>query len=458
MGFADRLHAVRNRCDDISFLTCKERSIMNQIKLRIRNFGPIQKGFVGGDGYMTIPKVTLFCGPQGSGKSTIAKVLSSMIWLEKAAYFIGWNSTEEVTLSEKIIRSILAWHGMTSYFHKRTEISYRGEYLTLYYANEKLTVSTRANSSYGKPKIMYVPAERNFLYLLDSNTASKQLPSPLRTLLDEFKLSQKYICRKSAYDIPVNGYQYVYDTEAKDYYVINRHSEEKDAKTPMAEASSGLQAVLPMLLITDYLSATFGNSRILESGVPSLVLSANPFIYNKTDDGTIRFMGYNGTLEMSNILSGVTMRNSHFVNIVEEPEQNLFPPTQRSVLRHLLAVCNGNDDNRLVLSTHSPYVVADLVAAMKSKRILEKIEKAGDTEGAERLKALLGQCYPFRSIIPSHDVCLYETNYDGAIKRSAEDIIIPDSNFLNRHLMLGNKLFEELDNLEEYADNMDVSL
>ena len=176
---------------------------MNKIMLRIRNFGPVKMGFDRDEGYMTIPKVTLFCGPQGSGKSTVAKVLSSMIWLEKAAYFIGWNSAEDVTLSEKIIRSILAWHGITSYFHKRTEISYCGEYLTLQYANEKLTISTRANSSYGKPKIMYVPAERNFLYLLDSNTASKQLPSPLRTLLDEFKLSQKYLCRKVAYDIPV---------------------------------------------------------------------------------------------------------------------------------------------------------------------------------------------------------------------------------------------------------------
>ena len=55
-------------------------------RIKIKNFGPIREGFVDNDGWMDIEKVTVFIGDQGSGKSTVAKWISTFSWLEKSRH------------------------------------------------------------------------------------------------------------------------------------------------------------------------------------------------------------------------------------------------------------------------------------------------------------------------------------------------------------------------------------
>ena len=51
---------------------------------------------------------------------------------------------------------------------------------------------------------------------------------------------------------------------------------------------------------------------------------------------------------------------------------------------------------------------------------------------------------PF-AIVDSSQVCLFETNYDGTIKRSMDDHgRLSDANFLNYHLQLSSKLFDHM--------------
>ncbi|MFM8295403.1 MAG: ATP-binding protein, partial [Microcystaceae cyanobacterium] len=57
---------------------------MSQIK--VKNFGPIGSGFVENDGFLDIRKITVFIGNQGTGKSNIAKLISTFSWLEKSLY------------------------------------------------------------------------------------------------------------------------------------------------------------------------------------------------------------------------------------------------------------------------------------------------------------------------------------------------------------------------------------
>jgi predicted ATPase len=49
--------------------------------------------------------------------------------------------------------------------------------------------------------------------------------------------------------------------------------------------------------------------------------------------------------------------NKCFQNIVEEPEQNLFPSSQWEMLKSLLEFNNKNKGNRLIITTHSPYLI-----------------------------------------------------------------------------------------------------
>lgn len=62
-----------------------------------------------------------------------------------------------------------------------------------------------------------------------------------------------------------------------------------------------------------------------------------------------------------------------FVNIVEEPEQNLFPISQRGMLNSLTEFNNINKGNKLVLTTHSPYLINYLTLAVKAFELKEKL-------------------------------------------------------------------------------------
>ena len=45
-------------------------------RIKIRNFGPLKETVSAMDGWIDIEKVTVFTGNQGSGKSTVAKLVS----------------------------------------------------------------------------------------------------------------------------------------------------------------------------------------------------------------------------------------------------------------------------------------------------------------------------------------------------------------------------------------------
>ena len=53
-------------------------------KIKIKNFGPIKEGCQENDGWLDVKKVTVFIGNQGSGKSTVAKLITTFMWIEKA--------------------------------------------------------------------------------------------------------------------------------------------------------------------------------------------------------------------------------------------------------------------------------------------------------------------------------------------------------------------------------------
>lgn len=423
---------------------------MNDVKLKIKYFGPIAEGFTQNDSFMTIPKVTIFCGPQGSGKSTVSKVLSSLIWLEKAAHYIGWTGSNVQFNDDQIIHSLLDWHGLKSYFQTRTEIHYIGTYLSVSYANGRVTISSLDTAaSYEKPKVMYVPAERNFLAFLKSPTESS-LPRSMLVLSKEFDKARNRV-KSSAYDIPVNGYKYTYDSASEEFFIENEHGGDGVSRTPVAEASSGLQSILPLLLVTDSLASDLTRpGPPSETMTESLSLSSNPLIESGVGAPGVYFKGTHQPLRVENVLNSTMTRARSFVNIVEEPEQNLFPPTQKRVLRRLLEINNQADEHRLVISTHSPYLIEDILASIRAKTIGDRVaNNVVETRIVERLN----KCYPVSSRVAGNQVALYETSYDGTITKSVEDSgLISDRNFLNRHLMLGSMLLDELTNLEDALD------
>ena len=62
--------------------------------------------------------------------------------------------------------------------------------------------------------------------------------------------------------------------------------------------------------------------------------------------------------------------------IVEEPEQNLYPSTQRDLLNFIVANCNGNKNHSLTITTHSPYVINQLNLLLKAADKNENVDGA----------------------------------------------------------------------------------
>ena len=128
--------------------------------------------------------------------------------------------------------------------------------------------------------------------------------------------------------------------------------EEKSGRAvPIVCASSGLWSIFPSALVTSYLAAQSELERFMTSGISKSVL--NEILCRN-----------------NNVLNKYT--NSFFLNVVEEPEQNLFPESQMKNLAFLLEAANVNDENKIVMPTHSPYVLSYITLAAKSYELMNK--------------------------------------------------------------------------------------
>ena len=430
---------------------------MNAVRLKVRNFGPIKDGYNQNDGFMTFPKVTLFCGPQGSGKSTVTKLISSLMWLEKAAFVAAWSRSELSIKSMAILKGLTSWHNLETYFQPDTEIDYVGDGIKLHYksGNFSLSPNVAEDHPYQKPKIMYIPAERNFLHYF-KNSAPVEQP-PLLSLYREYVKAEKLFA--NGYDIPINGYRFIVDKNMGPV-VVNVHANGGESKTHIGAASSGLQSILPLLLVSDFLKDSIGLDSALTPDTESMSVINNPFIKISADRGEPFFAESDVRVNVPSFIFRAKHANECFVNIIEEPEQNLFPPTQRNVLRKLLAISKRLACNRLILSTHSPYVVSDLVASTIAYGLYQKLDQkaSGLDDGGAKFKAKIQETYASDSAISSSEICLYETNYDGTIARSMDECgRLKDTNYLYTQLKLSAMLFDHMFALERAIDGESAS-
>lgn len=98
-------------------------------KIKIKNFGPIQAGFKEDlpDGstneWLPLKKVTMFIGNQGSGKSTVAKLTATFLWLEKA--LVRGDLKAPVAFKDFI--ELIKYHRLEHYLQNDSQLEYEGE-------------------------------------------------------------------------------------------------------------------------------------------------------------------------------------------------------------------------------------------------------------------------------------------------------------------------------------------
>lgn len=309
--------------------------------MKVRSFGPIRELDI------TFEKITIFIGDQGTGKSCIAKLFSMFKWMEKSM-LRGQYDVKYFSLYSRFEKQ-LEYHRIDSFLDEnKSYISFDTKYYSFLYENGAFSVTEKTDESLkGLAKVMYVPAERCYLSSAEKGVRkSLGLPQSCVTFNDRFNNAKVEF--KSGFDLPFGGLRFEYMPVNETSYIST-----PDYKIKLSDSSSGIQSVLPLCLVTEYLSAKVSSEeeREMTSEEQERVRKEVKAIMDSKDYSEIV------KEEKLKRVSAIS-RYSSFINIVEEPELNMFPNTQLSVIRSLVKVNNQKDDNMLIITTHSPYMLA----------------------------------------------------------------------------------------------------
>lgn len=401
-------------------------------RIKIKNFGPIKDSTSLDDGWIEIKKVTMFMGNQGSGKSTVAKLISTFSWMEKV--LTRGDFKEKEFTANRFKNKYCGYHRITNYFIKdKTEISYQGDsYHFTYTQRGEFQIKRVANGMnvYPLPQIMYVPAERNFISMVNKPNLIKDLPDALLTFLSEYDKAKDSI--KGTFSLPINHASLEYNKQNDIIFVKG-----EGYRVRLMESSSGFQSIVPLYLVSQYLSGS-----VKEQANKSTKMSSDEAKRFEKEVSNI-WENANLSEEQRRIALSILsskFNKSAFINIVEEPEQNLFPSSQWEMMQSLLAFNNSLEANKLIITTHSPYLINGLTIAVKAG-ILK--EKAASNDVAQQM---INAIYPIKSSIMPDDIAIYEFNEEsGSISLLETYQGLPsDDNFLNSMLEITNDKFADL--------------
>ena len=403
--------------------------------ITIRNIGPIKEVKE-----IYLNKINVFMGLQSSGKSTIAKIISFCIWVEKDV--ATSQSLSEYQENKTYFRERLeSFHKIKGYFNSNSYIHYRSEVIDIVWKNEECSISWIDKYAYKRSKIAYIPSERNMVILPEARKSEFGNTNIRSFLFDWFEARKKYSNENdlSVLNLGVN-YYYVEGSE-EDHIRCKNDDNEYDIL--LSNASSGLQSIAPLIAMIEYLTKWIYDedtisfeqderkqrvNRILAvekvlkpyydkddlpiGDIQELVKSFNEKLHEKEEKAVEYFNDYK---TISNSL--FKTMNSQF--IIEEPEQNLFPETQRDLVYYFLQKCLNKEGNRLTLTTHSPYVLYALNNCMMAGLVSDKME-------ANELSKL--KCN--QSKINPVDVSIYEIR-EGVVRGTiqGEDGLISDNYF-----------------------------
>jgi len=377
-------------------------------KIRIKNFGPIKEGLIENDGWIDIKKVTVFIGNQDSGKSTVAKVISTLTWIEKAIN--RGDISIKTIIRKEFFKKYFEYQGIKDYFKDSTEIEYVGSRIGINFNNklEQTEIIVNEKNKYCVPKIMYVPSERNLLYVIEKAYDIKNLPGSLFSFAEELKKGQNKF-------------------------------EDKEIKLPVG---NGFQSLVPLYIVSKYITEELQEGKeILQKQ-----LSVSQSIRRNEELATITLNENLSDNEKNELAKTINSKYivTCFINIVEEPEQNLFPSSQHIMLNNLLELNSRKVENKLIMSTHSPYLINYLTLAVEANRLKDKVK-------TKELKDRLEKIVPLKSTIPSDDLVIYQLDEtDGTIKLLGNYKGLPsDENYLNNNLADSNDLFSQLLDIED---------
>ena len=377
---------------------------MNE-RLIVKSFGPVK------DLDILFKKVTLFIGDQGTGKSCVSKLFSMFKWTEKVlsqkkyklSYFEQYNRFQKM---------LCKYHRIESFVNESSYIKFEGDLYDFLYENGNFSVIDKNHEIKGISKVMYVPAERSIVSVAENKSKLlKELPDSSETFSDEFVNAKKFF--QNGYNLPFEGLRFEYDSLNDAGWIHGT-----DYKVRLINASSGIQSSLPMCIVSEYLSSKISDKEEvklskeekdkLEKRVAEIMQDED--LSDSIKDMMIRQLSY-------------ANRYDRLINIVEEPELNLFPRSQMEVLKSLVLNNASSDDNMLVLTTHSPYSLAIINTMIMGAKAYANAN--------EELRIQVETILPVKYQINEEDIAAYRLSSSEAIY--CQSVINPNTGLISKN-------------------------
>lgn len=318
--------------------------------LHIKCFGPIKDSTK-----IEMTSLMILIGRQSAGKSTFMKVLCYCRWVEKKIMVSTDDMVNQYTHYNKFIKELKQFYRLNEdYFTEDTELMYDGDNITIEYrgvnGNAKISRKKSFAENRFNTKLSYIPAERNLVSAIQN--VDKTYKATEQDVLfnfiyewDEAKLpyTSDNPFRLSA----TGGFSYVNKSGAD---VLIR---EDGVETPAFYASSGMQSIMPMDVMANYITERVGQNASLSMHDRNEI--------SKTDNGkSYRRLAYQSAQLF-----------------IEEPEQNLYPESQKLVVMSLVrslkkALKKSTEQSMAVLTTHSPYVMSVVNVLLNAAIVDEK--------------------------------------------------------------------------------------
>jgi len=326
--------------------------------IKIRNIGPITKAD------FELNKINVFMGPQSSGKSTIAKICSQCSWYEKNLLLTGGEYD--------FYSGLLDFHRMDEgYFSDDSEILYESDWTIIHFKGKVAQTKFKKKvSRYKNLKIEFIPAERNFAATIPNLQRYSDSYDNIINFLTDWMSFKEILTAGENFSNPLKSIDvnYKYDTATKKDLLTLPNNK----TISLQLSSSGQQSITPLLVVCEFMFTTlYSQKRNPSPAEKKHIKNLLPESMKADYDWIIKTQNFHhksNNNQDSELLEDTKEKiwnkiglstDYDFSNvIIEEPEQNLFPETQKELIYHLLnKVSNTDRDHNLTLTTHSPYIL-----------------------------------------------------------------------------------------------------
>lgn len=340
-------------------------------RLRLRNLGPLS------DVDIDLGRVNLIVGLQSSGKSCVLKTACYCSWVEKRIQLA--QSDEEFRKGTSFLDILTEYHKMKDYVWPDTFIEYESSFMMFSYdhMNQRFTFQWKSHRwDFRRPKISYIPSDRN---LVASIPQWSKLPLEYDNLLDfmnDWDNARKQ--SKQVDNLLDLGLSYRYDSLSSSDSIVLPSGK----PIRLSDSSSGVQSLVPLLVHLNYL---FGKKSKKQSDYKQtyeqkeeskrlLKLLADHLKAREDYDEITQptsVIHIDGMFFFFNAVQGSKkfermvlhyLQTDHNELFLEEPEDNLFPPTQCQLVDWLLDKVSGSRKKEMLfVATHSPYVLNQFI-------------------------------------------------------------------------------------------------